>query len=279
MPHTLSNDKARIFYRDDCLVPPWKPKPPVILMHHGVALTGDAWVGWLPALLQAGYRVVRMDMRGFGRSDPVTGDYVWSLGNFFADIDAVAAAVGAQSFHYVGESLGGLIGLALAARHPVRVRSLGLLSTPYDGRRIGPVIDTWRSIVERDGMSSWSKALMPMRFTPGSIPKDMHDWVQDLQTTCAPHAVVGQAEFIRTQILTDELPAITAPALVMSSDGSPFVERSLALDLHQRLSGSEIHWYPGHRHSLLMSAAASCAAAYADFIERRLTPAEPQPSH
>lgn len=270
MPFATSHDGARLYYQDDCLVPPWAPAAPVVLMHHGVALTGDAWAEWLPVLLRAGFRVIRLDMRGFGRSEKVSPDYRWSMDDFFADIEAVAAEAGAQSFHYVGESLGGLIGLALAARRPDLTTSLCLLSTPYDGRLIGPAIDSWRDIVQKQGMAAWSRALMPMRFTPGSVSREIHEWVLGLQAACCPHAVVGQAEFIRTQSMTDELPSVRAPVLILSSDGSPFVDRSLAMDLHERLPSSEIQWYPGHRHSLLISGAARCASAYAHFLDRRL---------
>lgn len=126
---------------------------------------------------------------------------------------------------------------------------------------------------------------MPMRFAPNSIPAAAHQWVVDLQAKCSAHAVVGQAEFIRTQSVAGELQDIKAPALIMSSDGSPFVNRSLAQDLHPRMPASEIQWYPGHRHSLLISAAGRCAAAYADFLQRRCLPAseksicEPCQSH
>ena len=92
MPHATAPDGARIFYQATSLQPPWREPRGVVLMHHGVALNGDAWWDWLPALLTAGYRVIRLDMRGFGRSEPTPEDYGWSLPNFFADIDAVLVA-------------------------------------------------------------------------------------------------------------------------------------------------------------------------------------------
>jgi pimeloyl-ACP methyl ester carboxylesterase len=89
-------------------------------------------------------------------------------------------------------------------------------------------------------MAGWSQAMMPMRFAPGSIDNAFHNWVLRLQAEWSPHAVAGIADFIRTQDLTSELTAIAAPALIMAGDRSPFVDHSLALDLHQGLSGSEI---------------------------------------
>lgn len=270
MPFATSGDGARIFYESDCLVPPWSRPRGTILMHHGVALTGEAWSDWLPPLLTAGFCVVRIDMRGFGRSDPIGPGYAWSMDDFFADIDAVRADLDISDYHFVGESIGGLIGLALGAARPKQIKSLGLLSTPFDGRRIGPAIDSWRPTIDREGMAGWSAALMPMRFAPSAISSELYDWVLRLQEECAPEAVIGIAEFIRRQDLTAELPAIEAPALIMAGDGSPFVGRSLALDLHHAQPGSEIRWYPGERHSLLLSRPTECAAAFVEFVKRRV---------
>lgn len=50
-------------------MPPWRESRGTIVMHHGVALNGDAWCDWEPSRLAAGYQVIRLDMRGFGRSD------------------------------------------------------------------------------------------------------------------------------------------------------------------------------------------------------------------
>lgn len=269
MPTATAPDGARIFYQATSIQPPWREPAGVVVMHHGVALNGDAWCGWLPALLTAGFRVIRLDMRGFGRSEPTPKGYGWSLDNFFADLDAVLAAEKVDAFHFVGESLGGLVGLAYAARRPQRIRSCALLSTPFDGRRVRTV-DRWRGMIEADGMAAWSAQLMPMRFVEDEIDPKIFDWVQQLQAECSPSAVYEQGEFIRTQDLASELGNIVAPVLILAPDGSPFVERSMPADLHALITGSEIQWFPGQRHSLLMSRADQCAAAYVAFMNRRL---------
>lgn len=268
MPIALSSDGGKIFYQVSSLVPPWREPEGVVLMHHGVALTGDAWCEWQPALLDAGYRVIRLDMRGFGRSEPTPEGYGWSMANFFADIDAVLAAEKVGPFHYVGESLGGLIGLAYAARRPDKILSCAVLSTPFDGKRI-TAVDTWRETINKGGMHAWSDALMSMRFANGDVDPRMYEWVRHLQKQCSPTAVYEQAEFIKTQDLTSELDNIRAPILILAPDGSPFVNRPLAEDLHARLKSSEIQWFPGQRHSLLLSRAQDCAAAYVSFMKRR----------
>lgn len=273
MAFATAPDGAQIYYEALSLVPPWREPRGVILMHHGVALNGDAWCEWQPALLNAGYRVIRLDMRGFGRSSPSPEGYAWSLPNFFADIDAVLAAEDVDAFHFVGESIGGIIGLAYAARRPDKILSGAFLSTPFDGRRI-KVVDGWRKAIAADGMAAWADDLMPMRFVEDDVDPELYQWVRALQASCSPSAVCEQGEFIRTQDLTPELGNIRAPILILAPDGSPFVERSMPADLHALVPNSELQWFPGQRHSLLMSRAHECAEAYASFLERRVHYAE-----
>ena len=48
---------------------------PTVCITHSLASDGGSWAEQVPALLQAGFRVLRIDMRGHGGSDPVAGDY------------------------------------------------------------------------------------------------------------------------------------------------------------------------------------------------------------
>lgn len=269
MPFAASRDGSQIYFRHDEALPWVGRAAPAVLMHHGVALTGEAWSGWIPTLIGAGFQVIRLDMRGFGKSSSVAVDYVWSFDDFLDDIDAVTEAAGVKDYYFVGESLGGLIGLVAAIRRPEAVLGLGLLSCPFDGRRIGKAIDSWRSVIEKDGMTGWADMLMGQRFAPDFADDRMLNWVRDLQETCDGNAVAGQAEFIRKQDVTDDLPSIRAPALVMAPSGSPFVDPRQAAELQNRLAQAEIMWFPGHRHSLLMSSAETCARAFANFVQRR----------
>jgi pimeloyl-ACP methyl ester carboxylesterase len=268
MPLVTARDGARLFYEVTSLVPPWREPAGVIFMHHGVALNGDAWMDWQPALLAAGYRVIRFDMRGFGHSESTPVGYGWSIPNFFADMEAVLVAENVQTFHFVGESIGGMIGLAYAARHPDRLLSAALLSTPFDGRRV-EVVDRWRATIAARGMLGWADELMPMRFVEGDVEPSLYQWVRDLQAGCSATAVCEQGEFIRTQDLSQEIGKIRAPVLILAPDGSPFVDPSMPADLHALIETSELRWFPGQRHSLLMSRARECAAAYVDFLKRR----------
>ncbi len=268
MAFATAPDGVRLYCQATSLVPPWRKEAGVVLMHHGVGLSGDAWMDWQPALLAADYRVIRIDLRGFGRSEVPAQGYQWSLPNFFADMNAVRAIEKVDKFHFVGESIGGMIGLAYAVRHPERLLSGAVLSTPFDGGRI-QAVERWRTTVANSGMAGWSDEMMPMRFVEGDVDPSLYQWVRDLQASCSATAVCEQGDFIRTQNLTPELGRIRAPILILAPDGSPFVERSMPADLHGLVPGSELQWFPGQRHSLLMSRPRECATAYLAFLRRR----------
>ena len=69
---------------------------PVVCMTHSLASDGGMWAEQVPVLLNAGYRVLRLDMRGHGGSDPVPGPYTMSelAGDVIAADDGAVDVVG-----------------------------------------------------------------------------------------------------------------------------------------------------------------------------------------
>ena len=111
---------------------------PLVCMTHSLASDGGMWAEQLPVLLAAGYRVLRLDMRGHGGSDPVPGPYTMS--ELAGDVVAALDHLGFNRVHYIGLSIGGMIGQALAIEHPQRLISAMLCDTmpvyPQDGLAI-----------------------------------------------------------------------------------------------------------------------------------------------
>ena len=76
MPIAQITPDLQMHYEVDCFAEPWR-EPETILLLHGNAESGEVWYGWMPHLAGK-YRVVRPDMRGFGRSSAMPRDYPWS---------------------------------------------------------------------------------------------------------------------------------------------------------------------------------------------------------
>jgi pimeloyl-ACP methyl ester carboxylesterase len=82
------------------------------------------------ALLKERYRCVAFDFRGQGQSEVTHGGY--DMQTLYEDAVALIEQLGCAPCHFLGLSMGGFIGLRLAARHPELLRSLILLETSAD---------------------------------------------------------------------------------------------------------------------------------------------------
>lgn len=102
--------------------------PPVVFSH-GVLYSCRMWDAQVPAL-RGRFRCISYDHRGQGKSEVPAGGY--DMETVAEDGAALIRALGAQPAHFVGLSMGGFVGMRVAARHPELIRSLVLLDTSAD---------------------------------------------------------------------------------------------------------------------------------------------------
>ena len=103
------------------------PDGDAVVLTHGAGGSHAAWFQQVPALAEAGYRVITWDSRGFGLSTFTTG--VLGTDAAAADMAAVFDAAGVTRAHVVGQSMGGWWVTAFALAHPERVHTLTLSNT------------------------------------------------------------------------------------------------------------------------------------------------------
>jgi len=129
-----TRDGVRLWYAVWGDSGPWVAFPPPFQIVHSQLLKAT-----VPYLSQH-FRVVTTDSRGTGRSDRPMGQQHYSFDHFFADFVAVLDAAGADRVALVGNSLGAMTALRLAAEQPQRVTHVvtvgGLASTLSDDERI-----------------------------------------------------------------------------------------------------------------------------------------------
>ena len=97
---------------------------PAVLLLHGFASSLDTWDRVQPALARAGYRVVALDLKGFGWTDRPAGDY--SPGEQARLALDVLSQLGIENAAVVAHSWGSSVALEMALRAPARVRALAL---------------------------------------------------------------------------------------------------------------------------------------------------------
>src|SRR4029079_165368 len=110
----LSLDNRKIYF--DLAGP---QNAPAVCFTHSLNADGGMWVEQIVPLLGAGYRVLRLDMSGHGGSAPVAGDN--TMDQLAGDVKGALDVLGIRKVHYVGLSIGRMIGqgLALAAPGPL----------------------------------------------------------------------------------------------------------------------------------------------------------------
>ena len=106
--------------------------PPVFLLH-GFPDTADMWHRQVPALVDAGFRVIAPDLRGSGDSDRAASDEDYFIFNMVSDVVAIADALGIETFQFVGHDYGAGAGWMLVTAHPARVERYVAMSVGHPG--------------------------------------------------------------------------------------------------------------------------------------------------
>jgi 3-oxoadipate enol-lactonase len=194
---------------------------PVVCMTHSLASDGGMWAEQVPPLLAAGFRVLRIDMRGHGGSDPVAGDYTMSqLAN---DVARVLDKLGIARVHYIGLSIGGMLGQALAIEHGSKLISAlwcdTLPATPEGAAQAWA--DRVRIVREAYSVAPLAGPTMERWFTDAYKPRHPHRWQEIHDTIVGTSAAgyLGCAAAIQNFDFTAKLPALRLPVLVVVGDG------------------------------------------------------------
>src|SRR5918993_1104130 len=98
-------DGCNLFYIIDDFTDAWRPAPTVLFVH-GLAESTEAWRAWVPHFARR-YRVVRVDLRGFGRSTPMPSHFEYSMDTLIGDLVALIRELGCERLHLIGAKSGG----------------------------------------------------------------------------------------------------------------------------------------------------------------------------
>jgi 3-oxoadipate enol-lactonase len=181
------------------------------------------WVEQMVPLLAAGYRVLRLDMRGHGGSAPVEGDY--TMDALAADVKGALDVLGIGKVHFIGLSIGGMIGQALLLDHAARLRSAMLCDTqPSTPPGSGPQWDERKAAVRAaNGLSTIADGTMDRWFTPAFKGRNPARWTQIRDTIAGTTAqgFLGCASAIQNFNFEDRLATIKVPTLVVCGDQDP----------------------------------------------------------
>jgi len=241
-------DGLNIHYKDT------GPKDaPVVLLLHGFGSSLQTWDVWA-AQLETQYRVIRLDLPGFGLTGP-SPLHDYSEAGDLATLTHFVDKLGVASFSIIGHSMGGKMAWGLAAADPDRVKALVLMAP--DGfpevKDIGSKPYAMPSIM---GVIKFSlpkflvrKSIEPAFFDANALSDSLVDRYYDMLR--APGVRAAILERANQTIYTDPVPRlkkITAPTLLVWGEQDQMIPSSNAQSYANVLSTSKIVLLPNLGH-------------------------------
>jgi 3-oxoadipate enol-lactonase len=192
---------------------------PVVLLAGSLGSTLEMWDPQVPALTEH-FRVVRYDHRGHGRSPVVPGPF--ELADLGADALELLDRLDIARAHVVGLSLGGMVGMWLAAHAPDRVDRLALICT---SPLLGPV-SNWTdraATVRAEGTGAVAEAAVARWFTPDFAEREPATVarMREMVAGTPPEGYAACCEVVARMDLTGDLPRIAAPTLAIAGADDP----------------------------------------------------------
>jgi 3-oxoadipate enol-lactonase/4-carboxymuconolactone decarboxylase len=265
LPFTKVGD-SRLFYRLEGIA-----GRPVLVLSHSIGTDHAMWNLQIPDLLSY-FQVLRYDTRGHGASDAPKAHY--SIAQLGEDVISLADSLGIAKFAFCGLSMGGGIGLWIAANAPNRLTSLILANTSPTFGDPGK----WESrisAVTHGGMAAIADMAMQRFFSHEILAKSPEAAsVRSVLLATNPEGYIGCCAALRDLDLVQALPSIATPTLIIVGDhdiSTPWAGHGEVLA--QEIKGSEVVYLPAAHLSNI-----ECPRSFTNALMEFLRPESAFPS-
>lgn len=250
-----TSDNTRLHVKD------WGKGKPVILIH-GWPLSADSWDDQALAIVQAGYRVIAYDRRGFGRSSQPWNGYDYDT--LADDLAAVIEQTGAQDATLVGFSMGGGEVARYMSRHAgASVEKAVLISSvlPFrlktddnPGGAEQEDFDVMAKAINDDRasfFSSFFREFFSVSLLSSPVSNELLEWTRSIAMQAGLPALLGCLKAFSTTDFRADLPAFKVPTLVIHGVDDKIVPIAVSARLTASgISGSRFSEYEGAPHGL-----------------------------
>ncbi|MCW5624352.1 MAG: 3-oxoadipate enol-lactonase [Burkholderiales bacterium] len=221
---------------------------PWLVMSHSLACSSVMWDAQA-ALLRDRFKVLRFDTRGHGGTDAPLGAY--TLDQLADDLQGLLDGLGIDRCSFMGLSMGGMIAMTHALRHPGRFDRMILCNT---SSRIPPeAAPVWRQRIETataQGVEPLVQPTLERWFTAGF--RERHPDVLAAvaaQIRATPVAgYVGCCHAIPKLDLTDRLGGVQVPTLVIAGDQDIGTPLEMARAIQLAIPGAQLACIPSASH-------------------------------
>jgi 3-oxoadipate enol-lactonase len=240
-----------------------------LLLISGFACDHTNWRKLVP-LLASCYSLITFDNRGVGQSSSPETPYNIRL--LAEDTIGLLDAIGLDSVHVGGHSMGGQIALELALACPGRVKSLILLSSCAKMDERGrTVIELWGDFPKLVDPVTGIRLSLPWIYTTRfyATPGAIDEVIQEILANAFPPTVSGiyqQSRAITSYDASARLREIKCPTLVVVGDEDILGGSHLSMDLAHRIPEAQLVVLKQAAHGLLTESPQATAAAIRDFL-------------
>ncbi|MGA8988004.1 alpha/beta fold hydrolase [Aeromicrobium sp.] len=255
---------------EDTEAPAGRPDAATVVFGHGLLFSGRMFDAQVDRLAPR-YRCVTIDWRGQGRSPAARSGY--DMDTLADDAAAVIAQLGLGRVHYVGLSMGGFVGMRLAARRPELIRSLCLLDTsagPEDPDKVSRY-RLLAKIYRLFGLGPVAAQVKPLMFGPHYLASERSEpqieaWLNEVKAvkrSGMKQAIHGVTD--REPILP-ELNLIVAPTLVVVGADDIATPVAKAEVVAGAIAGARLEIVPDAGHSSTIEQPTALSDLIEDFI-------------
>jgi 3-oxoadipate enol-lactonase len=249
---TLANGQEIAYRREG------RQGAPVVLLVHGLLSDHRMWDPVVESLF-GDYEVLRYDLRGHGRSSAPAGAY--TMEQLADDVPALLDALGVQRVHFIGTSLGGMIGQQVAARHPQRLLSLTLANTGA-AQGAAAAWDERIALAREQGVAPLAGPTMQRWFTPAyqQAAPEVVAHMQRMLLAVSREGYVGCATAVRNLAQLDLLPKIHVPTLVIAGLHDEAIPHAATAKIAELVPGARLVSLPTGHQAAVEQPDAFCAA-------------------
>ena len=237
-------------------------------LSHSLACNLHMWDDQMAALTQR-YKVLRFDTRGHGQSDAPPGPY--TLEQMADDVKGLLDALGIRRTHWVGLSMGGMIGETFALKYPGVFQGMVLADTT--SRRPPDADKMWGDrvrLAQAQGMGALVESTLARWFTGPyrNAHPEVMTRIGDAIRATPVAGFAGCCQAIAKIDLLDRLKEIKCPALVMVGDQDHGTPPEMARSIHENLPGSDLLVIPSAAHISNIEQAAVFNQALLGFLNK-----------
>ena len=242
--------------------------PETIVLINGLADDLESWGFQIPALVDAGFRILRFDNRGIGKSDAPAGDY--SSRMLADDAKALVDHLKITNFHLKGVSMGGMISEEYAIAYGSDLRSLTLACTYGKADAFCQnMFAMWADLAKATSVPFVMRDVALWAFTGPFFedrPADAAEFAAAMAALpMSLDAYLSQLAVIQDHDATDRLAQIKVPTLVLAGEEDILIPVRLSKKLQEAIPGAEWGTVPGG-HACLWESPDPFNAAFINFV-------------